>query len=61
MPSQLNPYMQFDGNARQAMEFYREVFDGELTVGTFGEYGNEDPTLAGKTMHAVLRTTVDSR
>ena len=54
MPSRLNPYVQFDGNAREAMEFYRGVFDAELTVNTFGEFGNEDPAVADKTMHAQL-------
>ena len=28
--SRLNPYISFDGDARQAMEFYQEVFGGEL-------------------------------
>ena len=30
MPSRLNPYINFDGNTREAMEFYRDVFGGEL-------------------------------
>ena len=56
MASRLNPYVTFDGNAREAMEFYRNVFGGELTLNTFGEYGTDDPTLADKTMHAQLET-----
>ena len=56
MPSRLNPYIAFDGNAREAMEFYRDVFGGELTVSTFGEFGNDDPAVADKTMHALLET-----
>ena len=31
MTSRLNPYISFSDNARQAMEFYRDVFGGELT------------------------------
>ena len=31
MASRLNPYISFDGNARQAMEFYQQVFGGTLT------------------------------
>ena len=31
----LNPYLQFDGNAREAMETYRDVFGGQLTISTF--------------------------
>jgi PhnB protein len=56
MPSRLNPYVAFDGNAREAMEYYRDIFGGELTVSTFGEFGNDDPSLADKTMHAQLET-----
>jgi len=40
MTSKLNPYVQFEGNAKEAMEYYRDVFGGELTLNTFGEYGN---------------------
>jgi PhnB protein len=54
MPSRLNPYISFDGNARQAMEFYRDVFGGELHVNTFGEYGAADAPHADKVMHAGL-------
>jgi PhnB protein len=55
MTTKLNPYLQFDGNAREAMEFYKGTLGGELTVNTFGEYGAaDDPALADKTMHAQL-------
>ena len=33
----LNPHLFFGGNCREAMEFYRHVFGGELTLSTFGE------------------------
>ena len=29
MPSRLNPYISFSDNARQAMEFYQDVFGGD--------------------------------
>ncbi len=56
MASQLNPYLTFDGNAREAMEFYRSVFGGELRLNTFGESGAPDPAIADKIMHAMLST-----
>jgi PhnB protein len=56
MASRLNPYIAFDGTARQAMEFYREVFGGDLRVNTFGEFGQQDSPDADKTMHAQLET-----
>ena len=55
MPTRLNPYLNFGDNARQAMEFYREVFGGALSLSTFGEYGMEGEG-ADKVMHAMLET-----
>jgi len=56
MSSRLNPYLSFDGNARQAMEFYGTVFGGEATLSTFGEYGDTSAPGADKIMHAQLET-----
>jgi PhnB protein len=56
MASRLNPYLNFDSNARQAMEFYQGVFGGNLTVNTFGEYGAPDSPDADKIMHSQLET-----
>jgi PhnB protein len=55
MASRLNPYLTFDGNAREAMEYYRDVFGGELRLNTFGEYGMDGPG-SDKIMHAQLET-----
>ena len=54
MTSRLNPYLTFDGTAREAMEFYRGVFGGELTLNTFGESGAAGGADADKIMHAQL-------
>ncbi len=55
MNSKLNPYLNFDGNAREAMEFYKKAFGGALTVSTFKEGGaTEDPDDGDKIMHALL-------
>ncbi len=56
MHTQLNPYVNFPGNAREAMGFYHSVFGGDLTIATFGEYGETDPAIADKVMHAMLRS-----
>ena len=55
MASRLNPYISFKDDARAAMEFYRSVFGGELTVSTFGEFGQSGPS-ADNVMHAQLET-----
>ena len=56
MASRLNPYITFNGNAREAMEFYSSVFGGSLHVNTFGEYGDKDAPEADKIMHGQLET-----
>ena len=56
MASRLNPYISFDGNARQAMEFYKGVFGGNLDFNTFGESGAQDSPDADKIMHSQLET-----
>jgi PhnB protein len=56
MASRLNPYISFENNARQAMEFYRGVFGGNLTLNTFGELGAQDSPDADKIMHSQLET-----
>jgi PhnB protein len=55
MGSILNPYVSFDGNAREAMEFYRSVLGGELELNTFGESGIPGPG-SDQIMHASLKS-----
>ena len=56
MSSRLNPYINFDGNAREAMEFYKSVFGGELSLNTFGELGGQDAPNPDNIMHGMLET-----
>ena len=61
MASRLNPYISFAGNAREAMEFYKDVFGGELTLNTFGEYGGAEPPTPTRSCTASSRPRADSR
>jgi PhnB protein len=55
MQSKLNPYISFEGNAREAMEFYKTVFGGKLDLSTFGEAGMTDHGVKpDQIMHASL-------
>lgn len=57
MTTRLNPYLSFEDNAREAMEFYQSIFGGELTLNTFAEFqASEDPEEADKIMHGSLET-----
>jgi PhnB protein len=56
MPTTLNPYLSFREEAREAMEFYKSVFGGELTVNTFADFqASDDPSESGKVMHSMLQ------
>ena len=55
MPSKLNPYLNFNGNAREAIDFYHDVFGGELTTSTYAEGGMADnPADSDRLMHGQL-------
>lgn len=56
MASRLNPYISFRGNAREALEFYRSVLGGDLTMSTFGEFGDKSAPNADQVMHGQLET-----
>ncbi|WP_197511668.1 VOC family protein [Tessaracoccus coleopterorum] len=53
----LNPYLALDGTCREAMEFYRFLLGGELSVMTFGEaQGGAQFPGSDRVMHASLTT-----
>lgn len=54
---QLNPYLTFNGNCREAMKFYQECFGGELILQTVAETPMADRCPAGmqdQIMHAMI-------
>lgn len=57
MTISLSPYLGFRDQAREAMEFYRSVFGGQLDVTPFGAFGTpSDPADTDKVMHSQLVT-----
>jgi PhnB protein len=58
----LEPYLFFKGNAKEAMEYYKSIFGGELQVSTMGDAPKEaqmpgaDPNSV---MHASLKGPVN--
>jgi PhnB protein len=58
MAQALNPYLNFRDTARHAMEFYKSIFGGELTMNTFGEFGQSSshPGSENLIMHSQLDT-----
>ncbi len=51
----LSPYLNFSGNTREAMEFYHDVFGGNLHITTFAELHVPGMPADG-VMHAALVT-----
>lgn len=53
------PYLNFDGNTKEALAFYAKVLGGEIEFSqTFGESPMKDqvpPEYQGRIMHATLR------
>ena len=55
----LNPYLNFRGQAREAIEFYQSALGGEFTVSTFGDFqmpGVEEDEK-DSVMHSQLTTS----
>ena len=56
--TQLNPYLSFNGNCREAMEFYKECLGGELFMQTVAESPMKDQTPAemrNNVIHSLLK------
>lgn len=59
MATKLISYVNFDGNAREAAEFYHSVFGGKLELTTFADFESEEMPVdeqdKNKIMHGFLR------
>lgn len=58
MTVKLNSYIGFKDNAKEAMEFYKTVFGGEVYMDTFEKYADSmpmDEAEKNKVMHAYLK------
>ena len=54
---QINSYLTFNGNCREAMTFYRDCLDGELDLQTIGESPMANklpPQMKQRILHATL-------
>lgn len=56
MTTRLTPYLQFDGDAAEAMRFFASVFGGDLQLMTFADMGGMGmpEEHQGRVMHAAL-------
>lgn len=56
MTNLLYPYLGFNGNAKEAMEFYKSIFGGKLTLVRYKEFPDmpQGDSDRDKIMHALL-------
>jgi PhnB protein len=55
MSTKVYPYLNFDGQSAEAMQYYHSIFGGELKIQTYGESGMADNTeVASRVIHADL-------
>jgi len=54
--TKLNPYLNFNGDTREAMEFYKSALGGELQIMTFGAFPGASDASNDKVMHAQLES-----
>lgn len=56
--AKLNPYLNFDNNCREAMNFYKDAIGGELVLQTVGEMpamaAQMPPEFKDRILHSVL-------
>jgi PhnB protein len=52
--TKLDPYLFFNGNANEALEFYKGVFGGELSISKMGDAPDTKPEDKDKVMHGLL-------
>jgi len=56
--TQLNPYLSFNGNCAEAMEFYKSCLGGELTIQKVGDspMAKDMPDKKDQVMHSMLKS-----
>lgn len=57
--ARLNPYLSFNGNCREAMNFYKDCLGGQVNFMTVGDSpiaGQMPPSLKDAILHSTLKT-----
>lgn len=54
----INPYINFNGNAEEAFNFYRSVFGGELTIVRFKDLESPEFPIPEEDAHKIMRITL---
>jgi len=54
----VNPYVYFNGNTKEAFQFYQSVFGGELSLMTFRDFGDNDMGVAPENLDMVAHASI---
>ncbi|MHA4806812.1 VOC family protein [Flavitalea flava] len=58
--AQLNPYLNFDNNCREAMNFYKDCLGGDLVLQTVGESPEMAAHMPPEMKDSILHSTLTS-
>jgi PhnB protein len=58
--AQLNPYLNFDNNCREAMNFYKDCLGGELVLQTVGESPEMAAQMPPQMKDSILHSSLTS-
>lgn len=56
--TQLSPYLHFNGNCEEAMNFYQSVLGGELEISRFGDYASTDMPVSEDQKNSIMHSTL---
>lgn len=57
---QLNPYISFDDNSEEALNFYKSVLGGEVTISRFSEFASPEMPVADEHQNLVMHGSLIS-
>lgn len=52
----LDSYLNFNGNCEEAMNFYKNIFGGDVEISRFSDFPDAPDGYADKVMHSTLKT-----
>jgi PhnB protein len=57
---QLQPYLCFNGNCEEAMQFYQSVLGGELKISRFSDFASPAMPVADEQMNKVMHASLNN-
>src|SRR3954468_5594153 len=58
--SQLSPYLNFNGNCEEAMNFYQSILGGTLEISRFSDFASPEMPIPDEQMNGVMHATLNN-